>query len=357
MKQPDLPLSFSQTPRILVIKFRHHGDMLLTTPVIHSLRKAYPQAKIDVLLYEETRPMLANHPDINQIYAIDRKWKKQGVRHQLSQEWRLMKTLRQQHYSLVINLADQSRSGMIARFTGAPCRVGFDFPRRRNAWWRMCHTVLVPTDNHGSLHTVEQNLSVLAPLQLAEPVTDVAMHYSTSDREKIQTLLGATGEYIVVQPTSRWFFKCWDEQKFAATLQALHDDGHTLVLTSGPDQRELEMVSTIISHMRTSDRVISLAGQLTLPQLAAVIDHARLFIGVDSVPMHMAAALQTPCVALFGPSKLVFWRPWQVKGEVIWAGDYGPLPDPDQVDTGTSERYLDAIPVETVLNAARKLLA
>ncbi len=65
--------------------------------------------------------------------------------------------------------------------------------------------------------------------------------------------------------------------------------------------------------------VVSLAGQLTLRQLASLIDHARLFIGVDSVPMHMAAALQTPCVALFGPSKLTFWSPWQVKGEVIWA--------------------------------------
>jgi hypothetical protein len=70
-------------------------------------------------------------------------------------------------------------------------------------------------------------------------------------------------------------------------------------------------------------RAALLAGQLTLRQLAAVIDHARLFIGVDSVPMHMAAALGTPLVALFGPSKLTFWRPWQAKGEVIWAGDFG----------------------------------
>ncbi|MFR0521540.1 glycosyltransferase family 9 protein, partial [Klebsiella michiganensis] len=72
---------------------------------------------------------------------------------------------------------------------------------------------------------------------------------------------------------------------------------------------------------------------LTLRRLASVIDHARLFIGVDSVPMHMAAALGTPLVALFGPSKLTFWRPWQAQGEVIWAGDFGSIPDPDDIDT------------------------
>lgn len=117
------------------------------------------------------------------------------------------------------------------------------------------------------------------------------------------------------------------------------------------------MVDNILGNLTTRDNVYSLAGQLTLNELAALIDEAELFIGVDSVPMHMAAALQTPCVALFGPSKLIFWRPWQVNGEVIWAGDFAPLPDPDAVDTKTAERYLDAIPVETVLAAARRLLA
>ncbi len=116
------------------------------------------------------------------------------------------------------------------------------------------------------------------------------------------------------------------------------------------------MIDTILAAC-PQERVVSLAGQLTLRQLGALIGHAALFIGVDSVPMHMAAALQTPCVALFGPSKLTFWSPWQVNGEVIWAGEYGPLPDPDAVDTNTQERYLNAIPVERVVAAARNCLS
>jgi len=355
MKPLDLPLTSHQVSRILVIKFRHHGDMLLTTPVVHSLKTTWPDAQIDVLLYEETRVMLSCHPDIHQIYAIDRKWKKQGVRFQLSQEWKLMNTLRKQRYDIVVNLADQWRSAIITRFTQAPIRLGFDFPKRQGMLWRKCHTQLIPTTSHDSLHTVEQNLSLLAPLQLPALQDKVGMHYSPADRQMVQQLTGAE-KYIVVQPTSRWFFKCWSNEKFTATLQGLLDGGQRVVLTSGPDSKEIAMVDEIIAGLTSRENVLSLAGKLTLSQLAALIDGAQLFIGVDSVPMHMAAALQTPTVALFGPSKLVFWRPWQVKGEVIWAGDYAPLPDPDSVDTRTSERYLDAIPVDVVLETARRLL-
>ncbi len=344
--------------RILLIKLRHHGDMLLTTPAINALHQAWPQARIDVLLYEETRDMLAAHPFIHHIYGIDRKWRKLGTRQHLCKEWLLLKTLRQQRYSLVVNLADQWRSAIVTRFTGAPVRIGFDFNKRRGWFWRQCHTQLAPVSGHQAMHTVEQNLSILAPLHIPA-VNDVTMSYQPDDWLAVQAKLntkGVKGAFIVVQPTSRWFFKCWDEGKMAETISALQKDGHTIVLTSGPDKNEKAMIETILALCPT-ERIFSLAGDLSLRQLAALIDRASLFIGVDSVPMHMAAALQTPCVALFGPSKLTFWRPWQVKGEVIWAGDYGPLPDPDKIDTKTSERYLDAIPVEAVVTAARKQLS
>lgn len=344
--------------RILLIKLRHHGDMLLTTPVINSLRERWPAAQIDVLLYEETRDMLIAHPEVHKVYGIDRKWKQLGTRKHLQKEWQLLSTLRKQHYHLVLNLADQWRSAIITRFTGAPVRIGFDFNKRRGLVWRTCHTELAPVSAHQKMHTVEQNLSILAPLAVP-PVSTVTMSYTAEDWQTVAAKLvekDVTGRFIVVQPTSRWFFKCWDEGKMAQTITALQEDGHTIVLTSGPDKKELAMVDTILASC-PQERVISLAGQLTLRQLGALIDHAKLFIGVDSVPMHMAAALQTPCVALFGPSKLTFWSPWQVNGEVIWAGEYGPLPDPDAVDTRTKERYLNAIPVERVVTAARKCLS
>lgn len=343
--------------RILLIKLRHHGDMLLTTPVIDSLRQKWPDAQIDVLLYEETREMLGAHPAIGTIYGIDRKWKQLGTLKHLQKEWQLLRALRGQHYHLVINLADQWRSAIVTLFTGAPVRLGFAFNKRNNAFWRICHSELVSVENHITQHTVEQNLSILSPLPVT-PQSAVTMSYTVDDWHQAQQKLvqNCVGDnYIVIQPTSRWFYKCWDEAKMAQTITALQQDGHTVVLTAGPDKKELAMIDRILADSPQTG-VVSLAGQLTLRQLASVIDHARLFIGVDSVPMHMAAALQTPCIALFGPSKLTFWSPWQVKGEVIWAGDYGPLPDPDAIDTRTQERYLDAIPVEDVVAAARRYL-
>lgn len=352
------PFNSKMPARILVIKLRHHGDMLLITPVIQTLRQRYPDAKIDVLLYEETRDMLAANTDIHRIYGIDRKWKKQGQRHLIAMEWGLLRTLRKQHYDLVLNLADQWRSAIVTRFTGAPRRIGFDFPKRRHPFWRFCHTDLASTQAHNSLHTVQQNLSILAPLGIEIQTAPAKMGYSEADWQACKTLLpeGVTSGYIVVQPTSRWFFKCWREDRMSAVINALSADGYTVVLTSGPDAKEKQMVDTIIAGCQEA-RLVSLAGKLTLRQLGALIDHARLFIGVDSVPMHMAAALNTPLVALFGPSKLTFWRPWQAQGEVIWAGDYGPLPDPDAIDTRTDERYLNLIPEEDVIAAARRVLA
>lgn len=354
----SIPAAFSPQ-NILLIKLRHHGDMLLTTPVINALREQYPAAAIDVLLYKETRPMLQAHPAIRQLHFIDRNWKKEGSWQHIRHEVALVRAIRHQHYDLVINLADQWRSAIITGLSGAKIRIGFDFLKRQNALWRHAHTHRVSTSAHSELHTVEQNLAALRPLGIAGNGFPASMHYSDSDWQLTQAALAkqqtALKPYIVIQPTSRWMFKCWEDHKVAGLIDALAASGHDIVLTAAPDKKEQAMIDNILS-LSHNPQVISLAGQLTLPQLAALIDHAHLFIGVDSAPMHMAAALDTPCIALFGPTKLKQWRPWGENNQVLWAGDYAPLPSPDSIDTKTETRYLSAIPLDEVVKAARKYL-
>jgi len=353
------PIPSTFTPRnILLIKLRHHGDMLLTTPVINALHQRYPDARIDVLLYAETRPMLQAHPAISDIHVIDRNWKKEGGWQRFKHESALKATIRSRHYDVVINLADQWQSAMITRFSGAPVRIGFAFKKRRNRLWQFCHNYLVSTDNHHLLHTVEQNLSALQPLDVPIEGISASMHYSDSDLQQTRQVLQQqhiNGRYLVIQPTSRWIFKCWEDEKVAAVIDQLAHPNLKVVLTAAPDAREQAMIDNILSLCKNAD-VVSVAGKLTLPQLAALIDDAELFIGVDSAPMHMAAALSTPCIALFGPTKLQHWRPWGERNRVIWAGDYAPLPDPDAINTNTQQRYLAAIPVEEVVTAARSYL-
>ncbi|MDF5750970.1 glycosyltransferase family 9 protein, partial [Klebsiella quasipneumoniae] len=103
-----------------------HGDMLLITPLIPALKQQYPDACVHVLLYEETRDMLAANPDIHPIYGLDRRWKKQGKKHQLKMQWQLIQTLRQQRYDMVLNLAAQWPSAIISKLTGPPTRIAFD---------------------------------------------------------------------------------------------------------------------------------------------------------------------------------------------------------------------------------------
>lgn len=344
--------------RVLIIKLRHHGDTLLITPVINTLKANYPNVEVDVLINKETAPMIENFSAIENIFSLDKAWKKEGKLARFRHEWRLVNQLRHRQYDVVINLADQWNSALITRFTGAKVRIGYDIYKRQSPVWKKCFSDLIPLGSVDHRHIVEQNLALLQPLSLQQIDTQVSMTYSHQDKQAVMEKLKAYGvltPYIVIQPTSRWFFKCWDEHKWSELIDTLQQQGHQIVLTSGPDSREKEMVETIIQGCKTNDSV-SLSGQLSLPQLGALIDNAELFIGVDSVPMHMASALKTPLVALFGPSKLFHWSPWQHIGEVLWAGNYGELPDPDDVHTNTQTRYLSLIPVKDVLEAVRRQL-
>ena len=183
-----IPAQFAPK-NILLIKLRHHGDMLLTTPAINALRQRYPQANIDVLLYKETRPMLEAHPAIRQLHIIDRNWKKEGGWQKFRHEMALLSAVRACHYDVVINLADQWRSAIITRFSAAPVRIGFAFAKRDHALWRWCHNYLVSTKSHNQLHTVEQNMAALEPLGISAQGAKASMHFSAADKQKVQDAL------------------------------------------------------------------------------------------------------------------------------------------------------------------------
>ena len=117
--------------RYLLIKLRHHGDVLLMTPMVQALKQREPDCEVDVLIYQETRDMVAAHPHIHTIHCIDRQWKKQGTRAQIGHEWALLQAVRQRQYDAVVCLADQWRGALLTRASGAKVRIGVDFPYRK----------------------------------------------------------------------------------------------------------------------------------------------------------------------------------------------------------------------------------
>lgn len=354
---PNALLRRETMQRILVIKLRHFGDVLLMTPLLSTLRANYPRALIDVLVYDGTEAMLAGNRDVYLAYTVDRNLKHQRLKAQYLGEQALWNSLRTGHYDLVINLSDQWRAALYCRFLKPTFSLRFRYPKRNNRLWQACHSLLVDVAEP-SKHTVLNNLDILVPLALPTIITTVTQTWRQRDVDEIDRLSRRhhLTDFVLIQPTARWAFKTWTVEGFSAVINHLTVQGRTVVLTGGHSPDEVAMISAIMSGCLSPQRVVNLAGRLDLPELAVLIDRARLFIGVDSVPMHMAAALKTPSVVLFGPSNRAQWSPWQAPHTLLWAGEYRSLPPPEEVDTGTPERYLAAIPVSDVIRAVSQQL-
>ncbi|WP_419210277.1 lipopolysaccharide core heptosyltransferase RfaQ [Providencia manganoxydans] len=340
-----------QFKKILVIKMRFHGDMLLTTPVISTLKQNYPDAEIDVLLYQDTIPILSENREIHALYGM--KGKKTNGLSKACNFLSLLRKLRRNKYDLIVNLADQWMVSVLVRAIPAPVKISHDFAHRDSKFWRNSFTHLVVP--HGE-HVVLNNLSVLEPLEITQSKTHLTMSYSEQDWKNIdQRLLdlGVHSSYVVIQPTARQIFKCWDDEKFSEVIDALQARGYQVVLTSGPAKEDIDCIENIASHCQ-SKPIIELAGKTTFPELGALIAHAALFIGVDSAPMHIAAAVNTPIVCLFGATNNVFWRPWSDNVVQFWAGDYEPMPPREQLDR--NKKYLSIIPASDVIKATEDML-
>lgn len=346
--------------RFLIVQMMHHGDVLLTTAVVDALKHAWPHCTVDMLVYQGMDEVLKDNPAIHHIHTIDRAWKKLGWRKHLALELGLAKTIRAAQYDVVLNYSDRWRTALLSAYSGAAQRLSFAWNSRDNALWRSLFHHL-PTPSDAKTHMVEHmlRLPALLPLPKTDYAARVQMCVGDSSRAGFQQKLAAQGwqgeDYILLHPGSRWFFKCWDDDKTAALLQKILDSGQNVVLTAAPDEREQKMLHDLQQCVHSQQgKLWLLNGILTLRELAAAIEQAQLFIGVDSVPMHMAAALNKPQIALFGASWLGRWRPYSQQATVIWAGDYGELPHPDSIDVQTSPRLLSAIPVEAVWQAVQQ---
>lgn len=354
---PDDAIPFAEVRRALVIKLRHHGDVLLTSPVFSTLKHAAPHVEIDALVYADTAPMLMGHPSIAQIHTIDRNWKKQGVFKQASAEWRLLQTLRGRDYDLVIHLTEHPRGAWLARWVGARWAVA---PKRAGKFWKKSFTHQYSQPGHARRHTVEKNLDALRRIGVQPEPKDkkLIMTPGTEAEARVAALLEAgrlADSFIHVHPASRWLFKCWPADRMAALIDALVADGYPVVVTGAPDEREKKMIAEI--RATSSAPWLDLSGQLSLRELAALTSRAKLFVGVDSAPMHIAAAMGTPTVSLFGPSGELEWSPWGVPHQIV-ASEVHPCRPCGQDGCGGSKvsECLTTLPLARVMAACHSLL-
>ncbi len=351
-------IDFSKIKKILVIKLRHHGDVLLTSPVFQVIKNHHPHIQTDALVYQDTQEMLTFHPAISQIHTIDRNWKKLGIKKQFKAEYNLLKKLKAEQYDLIIHLTEHWRGALIKRFTGVQYAVCAKYIRRSGKFWKNSFTHHYPKPKK-SRHIVDKHLDALKIVginsnQLERDITLIPGNNAEESRDKI-LLDNKIDNYILIHPTSRWLFKCWETIKFSELINELSKRDLKIIITAAPNKNEQKMVEEIISNSEA--KVLNLSGKLSLKGLAAFIDKAQLFVGVDSVPMHMADAFKTPCVALFGPSDDQEWGPRNSASTII-SSNHPCRPCAMNGCAGSNIcDCLNSINVKEVLLACEKLLS
>ena len=357
MLKDAVPLK--EIARALVVMLRHHGDVLLATPVLGVLKAHAPDIEIDALVYDQTAPLLEGHPALAELHLVGRNWKKAGFLSRFALEKQLYGALRARGYDLIVHLSDQPRGTWLARALGARYRVAPVAPGR-GAFWAGSFTHLFALAGNGRRHKVEANLDALRRIGVQPGMEERRLQFipGAAAEARVASLLAAEGlaerGYIHLHPASRWSFKCWPAGHNAALIDRLASR-HRIVLTAAPEAEEMALVAQIAAQ--ASSKPLNLAGELSIKELGALTGRARLFVGVDSMPMHLAAAMGTPSVALFGPSGEHEWRPWRVAHRVVTTGHACRPCGNDGCGGGKLSECLSLLGVDEVYAATQELLA
>jgi lipopolysaccharide heptosyltransferase III len=357
MLKDAVPLG--QIARALVIMLRHHGDVLLAGPVLAALKAQAPRAEIDALVYDDTAPMLEGHPALAQLHLVGRDWKSESILSRIALEKRLHDELRARRYDLLVHLTEQPRGAWLARSLGPRYSVAPAAPER-GAFWSGSFSHLYALVGNGRRHKVEANLDALRRIGLQPGMEERRLQFAPGAAAEagVDALFTAEGlterGFVHIHPASRWSFKCWTAERNAALIDRLAA-AHRVVVTAAPERDEMSLIEKILS--KTQAKTVNLAGRLSIKELGALTGRARLFIGVDSMPMHLAAAMGTPALALFGPSGEHEWRPWRVAHRVVTSRHPCRPCGNDGCGGGKISECLTTLEVDEVYAAAQDLLA
>ncbi len=295
------PMPIETPQSILVMKLRYIGDVVLSTPVLSRLREGFPKARITMLVNAGTEEVVQDHPALDEVMVVAR----EGMRN-----WRLLVELRRRRFDVVLDLTDGDRSAILGKLSGAPTRIGYNSEHR---WRGRLYTHIVKADRF-AMHTIQYHLAATEALGLSGPIPEPHIQIARDARDAAKSLLQEAmvdpdKPFVCLHPGARWWFKSWPAERFAALADRIQaqTEAQTLFLGSEGDRK---VIGDIVTAMRTPGR--SLVGRTRLQEVAAILERALLMISNDNGPMHIAAAVGTPVIGLFGPSDPAIWGPWGV---------------------------------------------
>ncbi|MFA7347225.1 MAG: putative lipopolysaccharide heptosyltransferase III [Desulfurivibrionaceae bacterium] len=345
------------SPRsILLIQLGDIGDVVLSTPCIRALRDRYPQARIVVVVWDKAAELLEDCPWLDHVVAVTKQ--PRSLWGEVCFQVDFFRKLRNFHFDLAIDLRTGTRGAILAFFSGARQRIGF-YAVDGKLWRNRIFTSLLYREYVPDQHVVDYLLSLLEAFGVTTEEHSPALVVSGDKLEKIEDFLKAEkiepGSMLVaVQPFSLWRYKEWGQEKYISLISWLMEKQSATVLVTGsaPERQRAEEI------VRNCDkRCYNLAGKTSIAMYAALLKKCHLFIGVDSAGLHIAAAVGTPTVSIFGPSSPMSWAPRGARHLVVQK-EFDCLPCRQKGCRGSEKsRCLDELAVDEVVQKIEKVVS
>ncbi len=335
--------------RILIIAIRAIGDIVLTTPLISLLKKAYPSGYLAVLVDGPSAEVLSNNPSIDRRIRIDRERSQKQPYWIRGKKWvHLVRDLRRERFHIVLDVFSGARSAMLTFLSGAPNRYGEDF-RQHGRGFLYNHPIKIQRDGR---HLVEQKLDLVQALLRQKNIVagDCELFLTEQERQAGKTILSLakiiSSRRIGLVPCAGSIWRMWPAERFVKLGNALNKIYQAeIVLLGGKADRS---VCQAIEE-KMEGNVLNLSGKTSLRESMAVIAELDLVISNVTGPMHLASALPKPTVlGIYGAADTVQYAPW---GKYAMMVSKGSKEDAywDKVDYQKDYEYLCQITVEDVL--------
>jgi len=288
----------SFAPRVLVIRRRYLGDIVLLGSVFRNLRLHWTDAHLAVLVEAGCAGIPPLHPDVNATLILPRS---------LLAWPGFIRRLRRERFTHVLDFDNSDKTALITRLSGAMLRVTYQRELVKHRYPGFyTHTARVTNAFYDSHHITETYLALLAPLGVPVVTREVQLVPRAEDLAAVAPLAAGPVRKVLLHPGSRSPFRVWPAERFAAVCDRLQDElGVQVFVIGGPGERDS------VEKIRTAARthLVALEPRLTVGRFAALASQFDLFLCHDSGPMHIAAAVGTPVVALYGSQNAVIWRP------------------------------------------------
>jgi len=309
--QPLAPArwDWSKVRRVLFVRLRSIGDTVLATSAVNALRRFLPDAQIDMLVEDWVAPVLAEHPSLSRVISLER--------NSLAARGRIAREIRASRYDVVYNLHGGTTSTFLTRASGARHRVGYG-----SYQYAKLHNHQAPSASflwgQEKTHSVEQQLALLGWTGVPvtdRPATQLAILQTAvfviEERLRDANLEGK--RLAIIHPAAAFATKQWAAENFARVVEYLDRAGFSSVAIVGPGQDK------VLDELQRNCSAPITTFNLSLPEVSALASRAELFVGNDSGVAHMAAALGTPSVVIFGSSNIAHWRPWsRAESEIVF---------------------------------------